>query len=98
MTDEPTPEFKELLARSSLGTPDAIAARDQGRAHLRQWADKDLKHELGQVAAERDQLRAALIELVEASRGLAFFDQIKCNRWNLAYTQARQIAGMEDEQ
>jgi hypothetical protein len=50
------------------------------------------------VIGERDQLRAALTELVEASRGLAFFDQIKCNRWNVAYAQARHVAGMEDEQ
>jgi hypothetical protein len=49
------------------------------------------------VIGERDQLRAALVELVEASRGLAFFDQIKCNRWNAAYARARHVAGMEDD-
>jgi hypothetical protein len=48
--------------------------------------------------AERDHLRAALTELIHASRGLAFFDQIKCNRWNQAYARAREAAGMEEEQ
>jgi hypothetical protein len=57
----------------------------------------DVDDDYQALADERDQLRAALVELVEASRGLAFFDQIKCNRWNLAYAQARQIAGMEDD-
>jgi hypothetical protein len=44
------------------------------------------------------QLRAALTELIHASRGLAFFDQIKCDRWNTAYTRAREAAGLEEEQ
>jgi hypothetical protein len=49
------------------------------------------------VIGQRDAYRAALTELRAASRGLAFFDQIKCARWNAAYQQASQVLGLEDE-
>jgi hypothetical protein len=61
------------------------------------WALQVVLTEYDRRAAAEAQLRAALTELVHASRGLAFFDQIKCNRWNVAYAQARHVAGMEDE-
>jgi hypothetical protein len=82
--------------------------RGQAETHLRaenerlrtrdQTVRRILNSNGDDAADELVALRAALTELIHASRGLAFFDQIKCDRWNTAYTQAREVAGLEEEQ